>query len=447
MMRGNMQKRSATYFIMGILIVLFLSSLYFIYATYRIDKESVIQNNIENLRNKILITENIYYELAHLVFETLFIDSDFEALMHEASHAKTEEEKKEIRYRLYEMSVIEYSVLLKYNFRQFHYHLPTTESFLRMHKPDKYGDLLGDIRPTVLETNRQQKEQRGFEEGRIYNGYRYVFPLSYKQEHVGSVEFSTSALAILQHLKKLYGMDYHFIISKDVVDSTVFEEQREEYYAPCSMNPDFYIDLKATDMEFIERISSEMDGDIMLKKCKKQFDAFEPFCCCVKTSSNKYYVTGIPIENYSGNKVGYILQFADNINSFDIIWESFITRLIIVIVIFTLLIFFTFIYSKYLINKESLNRLETISAMSVTASHEMNQPLQIMLMHVEMLETSDECGEECMKRIGKIHDCINRIEGILSKMNNLKSIALDDYTESEKMLDLEKSSKIYEDDD
>ncbi len=109
-----------------------------------------------------------------------------------------------------------------------------------------------------------------------------------------------------------------------------------------------------------------------------------------------------------------------------------------------MLMFFTLINSKYLINKESLNRLETISALSVTASHEMNQPLQNMLMHVELLETSDECGEECMKRIGKIHECIDRIEAILNKMNNLKSIALDDYTESEKMLDLDESSEIDE---
>ncbi len=435
-----MQKRSAAYFVMTILAVLFLLSIIFIYTNYRREKQKIVDNNIDTLHSKIHITENLYFELAHMVFETLFINTEYEALMHEATHAKTEQEKRKIRYRLFEMSVIQYSILLKYNFRLFHYHLPTTESFLRMHKPDKYGDILKDARPTVREANRQQTIQRGFEEGRIYSGYRYVFPLFYNREHVGSVEFSTSALAILKHLKQLFGMDYHFIISKDVVDATVFEEQRKEFYAPCSMNPDFYVDIKATDMDFIRRITSEAKDSLIFEKCRAEFETFEPFCCCLDTDEGKYFVTGIPIENFSGKKIGYILQFAHDIQPYLILQETLISRLIIVIVIFAMLMFFTFIYSKYLINKESLNRLETISAMSVTASHEMNQPLQIMLMHVEILETSDKCGEECMKRIGKIHDCIDRIDSILNKMNNLTSIALDDYTESEKMLDLDKST-------
>ncbi len=434
-----MFKRSSSFIIISILFVLMILSVLFFYWSYRTKKNEIIQYNIDNLQNKIMITESIYYHMAHLVFETQFNYTDLEELMHEAVHAKSDQEKRAIRYKLYERSIVLYSILLKYNFRQFHYHLPSTESFLRMHKPNRYGDLLADTRKTVLEANRQLKEQIGFEEGKVYNGYRFVFPLFYNREHVGSVEFSTSASMIIKNLKELYGYDYHFLISKEVVDKHVFEESRLENYIPSTINPNFYVDLQAVDKDLLEKFSNLTGKENPFSNCCQDIQDFKPFCNCISTENGKYLVTGVPIENYSGEKVGYFLQFSQEFEPFNLIWRHFLTRSAAIVCVFTLMIFLTIFYLKYMTNKEALGKLETVSAMSVTASHEMNQPLQIMLMHVEMLETSSECGEECFRRIQKIHECIKRIQEILHKMNNLKSISLNQYTENEMMVDLDKS--------
>jgi methyl-accepting chemotaxis protein len=43
-----------------------------------------------------------------------------------------------------------------YAVRQFQFHLPPATSFLRVHKPEKFGDDLTSIRATIIETNKSQ---------------------------------------------------------------------------------------------------------------------------------------------------------------------------------------------------------------------------------------------------------------------------------------------------
>jgi methyl-accepting chemotaxis protein len=76
-----------------------------------------------------------------------------------------------------------------FGIRQFQFHLPPAESFLRVHKPEKFGDDLSSFRRTVVETNTGKKSIYGLEKGVAGIGNRGVVPVFHKGEHVGSVEF------------------------------------------------------------------------------------------------------------------------------------------------------------------------------------------------------------------------------------------------------------------
>jgi methyl-accepting chemotaxis protein len=75
---------------------------------------------------------------------------------------------------------------------QFHFHLPDSTSFLRLHNPDKYGDDLSGFRGTVNKANAEQTQVVGIEEGRGGYGFRVVVPMSYQGEHLGTVEMGSS---------------------------------------------------------------------------------------------------------------------------------------------------------------------------------------------------------------------------------------------------------------
>jgi methyl-accepting chemotaxis protein len=79
-----------------------------------------------------------------------------------------------------------------YDVRQFQFHLPPATSFLRVHKPEKFGDDLSGFRNTVLEVNQTKASLSGLEAGVAGIGIRGLAPISLDGRHLGSVEFGLS---------------------------------------------------------------------------------------------------------------------------------------------------------------------------------------------------------------------------------------------------------------
>lgn len=79
-----------------------------------------------------------------------------------------------------------------YAVRQFQFHLPPATSFLRVHKPEKFGDDLSSFRQTVLDTNKNKTATVGLEKGVAGLGVRGVMPVFNGESHIGSVEFGMS---------------------------------------------------------------------------------------------------------------------------------------------------------------------------------------------------------------------------------------------------------------
>ncbi|MGP1458618.1 MAG: methyl-accepting chemotaxis protein [Treponema sp.] len=77
-----------------------------------------------------------------------------------------------------------------YNAQQLHFHLPPATSFLRLQKPEKFGDDLSSFRATVVEANKTKKPVVGLETGVSDLGFRVVRPLfSENGVHLGTVEY------------------------------------------------------------------------------------------------------------------------------------------------------------------------------------------------------------------------------------------------------------------
>ena len=135
----------------------------------------------------------------------------------------------QLRARLYTHLRDDYAILREADFRQLHFQLTNNHSFLRFHRPERYGDDLTEARPTVRVTNHTQTPTYGFEEGRIYNGFRFVYPLFHAGAHVGSVEASLSYQAVISRMRSSRPMVYDFVLSRHAIESIVFEEEQDNY--------------------------------------------------------------------------------------------------------------------------------------------------------------------------------------------------------------------------
>ena len=82
-----------------------------------------------------------------------------------------------------------------------HFHLPDDTTFLRVHKPDFFGDNLKVIRPMINAVNRNHNPLSGFEIGRQGPFYRIVQPIFYNDNYIGALEFGISAYQIIDVLE------------------------------------------------------------------------------------------------------------------------------------------------------------------------------------------------------------------------------------------------------
>lgn len=170
-----------------------------------------------------------YESFSNFIFLSAIDNDLIKGYLFEANHGD-ESVQAQMRKKLAEELNATHRLITSYNFRQFHFQLASGDSFYRFHSPDKFGDNLLDVRQSMRIANLERKYVSGFEEGRIFSGYRFVYPLNYKEEHVGSIEISISPQCILE---EMYALDPHrdlgFILSKDVMKETVFGDQQSRY--------------------------------------------------------------------------------------------------------------------------------------------------------------------------------------------------------------------------
>jgi len=118
--------------------------------------------------------------------------------------------------------------------RQLHFHLgPGSTSFLRAHKPQKFGDNMGNIRHTIVDTNKLHQPIMGFETGRVYSGIRGTSPVSMmnkagEYEHIGTVEVGSSFALVLNNLIAQSNINAAVLLSEEHLRINVWPDYLEQ---------------------------------------------------------------------------------------------------------------------------------------------------------------------------------------------------------------------------
>jgi methyl-accepting chemotaxis protein len=134
--------------------------------------------------------------------------------------------------------------LLKKTFgaEQFQFHVPPATSFLRVHKPEKFGDDLSGFRQTVVEANAQQRAIKGLEVGVAGLGVRGLVPLAHQGKHIGTVEFGMSfGQLFFERMAQKHGIQIALDLQRDGqlkpfastagADSLLSSEQKQQALA------------------------------------------------------------------------------------------------------------------------------------------------------------------------------------------------------------------------
>ncbi len=207
----------------------------------------------------------------------------------------------------------------KYLIAQVHFHTPNSHSFLRLHKPSKFGDDLSSFRKTVVECNRDKKIITGMEVGKYGTGLRVITPLYYQGKHIGSVEVSSGIDGVLEALKGAMDVDYGIGILKNQLE-----------LAGGKINS---TDVVNNDLVYY-KISDEKLKPLIAKKNNSN----DNIC---GLDGKDFAVLDFPLVDFAGNNVGTITLVDDVTEEISEMNSNLFYNILIIIIIALIAILFT----------------------------------------------------------------------------------------------------------
>lgn len=287
----------------GVWTCVFTLIIYGFARVYSERTDQYVNERLEVLESSIDATVETLGSFSGYVFESVVLTEPVLSIMSAASSADADQ-RTELRSELYQHMLPHYTRMQDYRFRQLHFHLPDTTSFLRMHSRHRFGDYLGTIRSSIRITNSRLVPIQGFEEGRIFNGYRFVYPLLHNDEHVGSAEVSFSINAFIAVLSSLTDSRYLFTMNRSIVRSTVFWEHLDNY-------SDSFID---DSLLFDGSVPSPPELAVLFKPydsmLQRQLRTGHSFGYFTRTEGVSYLVLFHAVMNVSNRQVGYMIAIS-----------------------------------------------------------------------------------------------------------------------------------------
>ena len=336
----NINGKSYSLKIFLTIFVVYIASAITIYQIVKIKYMEDIESYKQTVINQTFLEYNSIVQKNKDISEFIYLE-----LLNKNDIKKTFQSRD--REKLYQLLLDKYkSLKIKYNLRQLHFHLPDSTSFLRMHKPEVYGDDLKGIRQSVEYVNSSLKPFYGFEEGRIYNGFRYVFPLFDNQNnHIGSVETSFGIKSFIDNYMNLFETKRaNFLISKKVVQKKVFENQQSNYKQ--SPVEGFYFDRL-----IIEKLETSTSKIMQHKASKEIFKEisrkiFQGSPFSVHFSKVNELTVIIPIVNKISGEIVGSLNVSKSDKFIKNRLQEFTQLIVIILIVLGFIVFF--MYREYL---------------------------------------------------------------------------------------------------
>lgn len=178
----------------------------------------------------------------------------------------------------------EYKEHTKFGNIKIHVHDRDVRSFIRVWKPEKFGDDLSGFRKTILAVKESRKPLVAIEVGVAGLELRGIAPIESGGEYVGSVEFMQGLNSVVKDLQKNFGTE--LIIGLD----NRYLENAKEIQSAQKIGKNFTLAVKE---------------DVVNKAFLKELNEaeFDPKSGSFNTEN--YYVTPVPIKDFSDDVVAY----------------------------------------------------------------------------------------------------------------------------------------------
>ncbi len=300
--------------------------------------DTVLNHHIETLSTNY---KSIEYQENIVVNNTLtFIQNNTMDILEKIPNA-TQQEQNLLREELYQRLLSQYIQIKGNGVYRFQFTLPNNKTFLRMHKPEQFNDDLTAIRYGVEYTNKTHLPIKGLEGGKTMQAKRYVRPLFDKfGNYLFAVEISFSSSYIQDYLTQITHLHSHFLVSKDLLASKVWEEEENnDTTLESAENKDYLLTLSKSQSKEKCIVDNSKKLEVYKKDIYEKMEKNRPFSIYIEHKDSENYtidkkhhkyahidiVSFLPIKDTHGDVAGWIISYSiDEFLYMTLLWDKII---------------------------------------------------------------------------------------------------------------------------
>lgn len=323
--------------------IIFFSTL--MYINFIFAKNNYLDEKNRDLNEIYSSYISSYETINDLLIEDIISNPKTTSLLYKLK--KYEDRKDIYREELYTSLLEKYHFLKSKGFNLFHFHDASGNSFLRFHKPKKYGDSLLDIRPSIRKIIKEKEIIYGIETGIFTQVFRSIYPIFQGKEYVGSVEISSPFSHLVNALNNKLKGQYTFLTKKNILDNLLNENDRNKEYTE-SIFGGFYISKNLQNNKFSDRSLEKFKASINHK-----LDLGKPFSFfSINLFSTSYVYNFLPINNIDKKFAGYLISKEKNNGISKIITTQFFTFLFLSLLLLSGILIYRKLQKQYNKNKQ-----------------------------------------------------------------------------------------------
>ncbi len=328
---------------------LFLALLYFA-ALFLVYEDRV--NGYETIKAEHLSISREHIRSAQRIFDKLSLNfynawNDYLSRMLQISRSSEPDLKRAIREELLSRLGPAYHNATLLGLIQFQIIDQEGHSFLRFNHPGIYGDDLKKIRYSIREISKNHLFLKGFEVGRYIDGLRYLYPLFYDGEYVGSYEWVWDHETLVRELQKTYGGSYAIVVRRSVLLPLLGKRNFAAAYRSLSNCPDFAYQKKAYPL-YKDYIASLLKDTGEIGHLCSHWKAKKDYGELFEKNGLHYVLSSLLIRDISGKPYGIFLS-AQRENRF-----AAVDRIFRIKILFFTLAFLLLLWILYRIHYEKI---------------------------------------------------------------------------------------------
>ena len=284
------------------------------------EKDNLLHERQEDLEQHYRATILTYRRLAEFAFSQHFALPEVITLVARAETAGPREQNR-LRNELYDRLLPVYTQLCISGFRQVHFHFADGTSFLRMHLPREFGDQVTTVRPSVARVIERGQPVEGYEMGRHWHAFRFIFPLFAGNHFIGSVEISAPLYALLANLMEALPSRTRFVVRKQMAEKHLNSDALDKHYRPSPIGENFleerteeqatvFLRHESDDGERIDTTTmADINAQLRSRYHERLQDLSSPFSLALREKGTTILTTLLPIADVSGQPAGYLIFY------------------------------------------------------------------------------------------------------------------------------------------